>query len=480
MRKYVFALAFLILFGSVIIFTSEKDETLDPRLSASCTDCNVILVSIDTLRADHLGVYGYGRDTSPAIDLFTENAIVFENAIAQAPWTLPSHVSMLTGLYSTRHGVVNMAPQIPNSTLTLADILHEMGYKTYAFTDGGYVAKRFNYHTFDVFDDTGDHNGRNYGKMINWLGNHSNETFFLFWHDYQPHYPYAPPEEYDVFSDENYSGIVNTFPGEDDQVCDEINVSVEREWCNTKTGYYYNLILDNLTEDDLAHVKDMYDGEILAVDAKFQGLVNLLEERGILDKTLIVFTSDHGESFAERDSHKRIGHTLMYEEVLRVPLIIKVPSMRKQIRVAPVVESIDIMPTVLDLLGLGVPAGLDGESLIKRVGDDSAYSENFGEGGDMDDYSIRNGNLKLIFYKRMENPEFRERRKKDEYEFYNLGKDPLEQKNIYGLNTSDETQLNEMLYAKIQGNMNITEKANLDEETIKRLQNLGYLAGKHA
>ena len=273
---------------------------------------------------------------------------------------------------------------------------------------------------------------------------------------------------------------MNTFPGEDDQVCDEINVSVEREWCNTKTGYYYNLILDNLTEDDLAHIKDMYDGEILAVDAKFQGLVNLLEERGILDKTLIVFTSDHGESFAERDSHKRIGHTLMYEEVLRVPLIIKVPSMRKQIRVAPVVESIDIMPTVLDLLGLGVPAGLDGESLIKRVGDDSAYSENFGEGGDMDDYSIRNGNLKLIFYKRMENPEFRERRKKDEYEFYNLGKDPLEQKNIYGLNTSDETQLNEMLYAKIQGNMNITEKANLDEETIKRLQNLGYLAGKHA
>ncbi|MFH1834875.1 MAG: sulfatase-like hydrolase/transferase, partial [Methanobacteriota archaeon] len=306
------------------------------------------------------------------------------------------------------------------------------------------------------------------------------ERFFLFWHDYQPHYPYEPPMEYDVFSYENYSGIVNTRPTRDDPVCKGISNSVEKDWCNTKTGYYFNLILENLTDKDFAHVKAMYDGEILAVNAKFSRLVNLLGEKGILDKTIIVFTSDHGESFAERDSHKRIGHTLMYEEVLRVPLIIKAPSLTKQVRVEPVVESIDIMPTILDLLGITVPEGLDGESLLDKTGDFSAYSENFGEGGDMEDYSIRNENLKLIFYKRMMDPEFRERREKDEYELYDLSQDAREQKNIYGLNTSPEIQMRDMLYDRIQDNKTITEKTELDAETIKRLQDLGYLAGKHA
>ncbi|MFH1788226.1 MAG: sulfatase-like hydrolase/transferase, partial [Candidatus Altiarchaeota archaeon] len=172
MRGYVLAVIFLVMVASALILSiigtvPEETDTVS-RLSSSCRGCNVILVSIDTLRADHLGVYGYGRNTSPAIDSFSGKALVFENVIAQAPWTLPSHISMLTGLYSTRHGVASMGNVLPNSTLTLADILHDAGYATAAFTDGGYVSKRFNYHTFDVFDDSGDHKGRNYEGMLDW------------------------------------------------------------------------------------------------------------------------------------------------------------------------------------------------------------------------------------------------------------------------------------------------------------------------
>ena len=183
MRKYVVAFALLV---SIIFLASliSHDLAENPltknefEQNPTCPDCSVILISIDTLRADHLGVYGYERNTSPHIDEFARNAIVFENAYAQAPWTLSSHMSMLTGLYPSKHGVINQSLKLSNSTMTLADVLHKQGYTTSAFTGGGYVSGEYNYHTFDVFDDSGGSSGKNLDSMLEWLDNHSNEKFF--------------------------------------------------------------------------------------------------------------------------------------------------------------------------------------------------------------------------------------------------------------------------------------------------------------
>ena len=142
-----------------------------------CPDCNIILFSVDTLRADHLGIYGYQRPTSPNIDHFFASRVVFKDCYATSSWTLPSHVSMLTGLYSKNHGAFCRACQLSDTKTTMADVLHKEGYATAAFTGGGFVSKSFNYHTFDVFNDVGNIDGRNFGDMLGWVSGHADDRF---------------------------------------------------------------------------------------------------------------------------------------------------------------------------------------------------------------------------------------------------------------------------------------------------------------
>jgi len=465
MKKYVVAFALMV---SIIFLVSlishdlmENPPTRNEfERSLTCPDCNVILISIDTLRADSLGVYGYERNTSPYIDEFARNAIVFENAYAQAPWTLPSHMSMLTGLYTSRHGVINKSLKLGNSTLTLADVLHNEGYFTAAFTGGGFVSSGYNYHTFDVFDDSGGSSGENFDSMIGWLDNHSNERFFLLWHDYQPHVFYEPPGEFDVFSDKNYSGIAYKFTNE----CMEPGSL--KKGCEDKDLAFYRNLQKKLSDVDLEYLKAKYDGEILYVDKKFLKIMSMLRRKMILDKTIVVFTSDHGESFALRNKKKRHGHNLMYETVLRIPLIIRVPGSGQQVRVKNVVESVDIMPSVLEILGVEVPNDLDGESLFDSMNEPNrrevAYSETFE--GNKTEYAIRYGNLKMIYKKR-----------KHVFELYDLDKDPFERNDIFGVNTSRENEVKEMLLSKISGRIYLPEETVMDNKTIEQLRELGYI-----
>jgi arylsulfatase A-like enzyme len=242
-----------------------------PAAGQPCIDCNVILVSADTLRANHLGAYGYNRPTSPSIDAFAKTGVLFERARSQAPWTLPAHMSMLTSLYPTRH-LVGERHKLSDDTLTLADILHDDGYRTVAFSAGGWITRRRNFHTFDIFDDSGNEwkltgfkrKPASFVRMMEWLDDDHPEKFFLFWHTKQTHCPYEPAARFDEFSDPNYSG-----PIEVDGHCSS----------------YYADLADTITEADKQFIIGKYDGTIRTLDDKFAVMLRVLERRGLAART---------------------------------------------------------------------------------------------------------------------------------------------------------------------------------------------------
>lgn len=315
---------------------------------------NVILISMDTLRSDHLGCYGYEKDTSPALDVLCEDAVVFEEAIAQASSTLHSHASMLTSLLPHHHQATWSAKtRIPQDALTLAEVLQGAGYRTAAFTGGGQMDRVFGLDQgFDFFDQPlAPHFAGTVQEGIDWLEQGDESPFFLFLHSYEVHHPYTPRADYMALFDHGYSGPLP----------DEISLELINQINNAE-------ILFDETRD-LEHVLSAYDAEVRSADDGLANLVRYLQEEGLYDETLIVFTSDHGEEFGE---HGKIGlhsHTL-FDELLRVPLVIKFQgSAHAGDRVVYQVRSIDIPPTVVSAVGIPIPevfSGIDLRSLLAK------------------------------------------------------------------------------------------------------------------
>lgn len=309
---------------------------------------NIVLVSIDTLRADHLGCYGYDRPTSPAIDAFAARGVTFTQAIAQAPSTLPSHASILTSLLPQHHNASWEAGRpLPERALTLAEVLRDAGYATAAFTGGGQMDRVFGLgQGFDSYTQPGYARfGATVRDAVPWLQAHTAQPFFLFLHSYETHHPYeAAPAYRAVIEDVPYEGALP----------DAISVEILRQ---INSG---ELAVD---EADVAHIVAAYDAEIRSMDAGFAALVLVLREMGLWDRTLIVFTSDHGEELGERGKVGWHSHSL-YDEQLRIPLILKLPrDAFAGHRVERQVRSLDIAPTVLAVLGIRPPAQFRGVDL---------------------------------------------------------------------------------------------------------------------
>jgi arylsulfatase A-like enzyme len=373
---------------------------------------NVVLISVDTLRADHMGIYGYHRSTTPFIDSFFADGVIFERCISQAPWTLPAHVSIFTGEYSSTHGALDKheCNLLDPATETFADVLHQAGYTTAAFTGGGFVSQEYGYHTFDVFDDSGKRNARNFAAMRRWITTKATEPFFLFWHEYWPHCPYTPPPEHDIFADPEYAGPIDVEP--------EPGGSHMAKRC----GIYYQKMLPKLGPEDIQHIIDKYDGCIRQSDALVKRLIDTLGSEGLLDRTLVVFTSDHGESFADREHESRIGHHGMYEEVLRVPLLLWGPSlpMETPATVSKLVESIDIGPTILGQVGLSFSSEVAGTDLFAGAAGPTAYAEQFNF-ANRDELSVQTARQKVIHRTHRSDST-------EEWEYYQLDQDPGEQR----------------------------------------------------
>ena len=319
---------------------------------------DLILISVDTLRPDHLGAYGYPRKTSPHLDALARDSVRFDTAIAQAPSTLPSHASMLTSLPPSRHGALFSRRQaLREGATTVAEVLREAGYRTAAFVAKGQLAPVFRLDQgFELYASSHGSLRRKVGEAMDWLDAEQPEgPVFLFLHTYEVHHPYRPEPELMDPLDAGYEG----------DLPDHIEVDLLRRINGDREP---RIAID---EADLQHVENAYDAGITHMDLGIRALVRELRERDRFENTAIVFTSDHGEEFGE---HGRVGwhaHSL-YDELLRVPLLLRLPGGRHGgERVEAQVRSIDIAPTLLALAGVAAPAAFEGRSLLARLGPDA-------------------------------------------------------------------------------------------------------------
>lgn len=432
---------------------------------------NVVLVSIDTLRPDHLGCYGYDRETSPATDRLAREGVRFATVASTTSWTLPAHHALLTSLPDQVHGVLMEKDRLDENRITIAEVFRENGYRTGGVFTAPYLMPRFgfdqgyeDYLDATIYDKklTGrdelvaSERGRTttgaLDKAQEWLDRDPGRPFFLFLHLFDVHPDFDPPAPYDKMFDPDYAGRVT---GKDVFHNPDIRPDMDRE--------------------DLQHLISLYDGEIRYVDDNGVGrLVRLLEERDLLDSTLIVVTSDHGEEFFE---HGRFAHHKnLYDTSVLVPLIIRLPGGSPgRMVVDRMVSIIDIMPTILDIAGLPQsPEGL-GRSLLPLIkGKDLSFSKAALE---LTGNSYRMEGLRTDGYKII----LRHMRKTVNY--IDLAEDPGEHKGVtdpgradFGRALDEFTAMDGMLRQYREGlKWGGDTSSDVDQETRERLESLGYI-----
>lgn len=325
---------------------------------------NLLLISIDTLRADRLGTWGYPLPTSPTLDRrLAGEGVTFLDTWSQSPKTTPSHMTMLTALYPCAHGIGLWWGDRPAHVLnpaahTLAEVLRNAGFSTAAFTGGAHMdgSRGFD-HGFQVYEDKGG--GTELGRALRWLKHHHRERFFLFFHTYQIHDPYLPPPELVREFGDGYQGpILDTVKQlrRGDAPYEEQS---KRFWAS----------VDRTKPADVEFVQRLYAAGIRNMDATtLAPLLDALRQWDVERDTLVVFTSDHGEAF---DEHGVFLHDDLYRGTLHVPLVLRFPGrLPAGKRVDARARLVDVMPTILDLLGVPASDGMQGRSLVPFVRED--------------------------------------------------------------------------------------------------------------
>jgi len=333
---------------------------------------NILLICIDTTRADRFGRFDGTAPVTPNLDRLADEAVVFDQAIAAASWTKPSVPSLLTGLYPSQHGVLDTGRAgvdvLPDEVETLAEILSRKGYDTAAFVENVHLQKRYSHldQGFSVYrQDVGDA-AAIVDSFLDWLEGREQGPFFAYLHFLDPHLPYTPS---------------TPLPGQDVGYHDRLRLL---QW--NMHGQRWGLLRESVkrghlevSADELASLQRMYDAEVHAVDGTLGRLFELLKARGIFDESLIAVTADHGEGFLE---HGRLDHGYgLYDELLRIPLMMRFPGASfGGHRVAAQVGQVDVAPTLLDYVGLTAPQA-GGVSLLPllenpgQVGERALISE---------------------------------------------------------------------------------------------------------
>lgn len=419
-HKFRLLLSVLILMGLLMQCASSRRHS------------RVILISIDTCRRDHWSCYGFNQTTTPHIDQLARQSTRFENAYSPVPITLPAHCSLFTGQIPPAHGVRNNSYYgLPEPSITLAEKFREQGYRTAAFVSSLVLDHRFGLSQgFDLYQDQLESGlSTRFGNertaedtcelALQWLDQNHDQKFFLFLHFYDPHAPYDPPER----------------------------------------------LLKKFSQDP-------YSGEIARVDESIGKIMAFLEQKGILDSSLIIITADHGEMLGE---HGEAEHMyFVYESALRIPLIIHTPGQSAPRTIAPPVSLIDIFPTLCDWINLPLPRGIQGESLKPWLNGQSIPSQlrYFYAESVVPTYldanplqTVLTRQWKLIRTTRSE--------------LYQLSTDPEEKTNLIDTNPeliqSLQIQLDRML-ASLEPTRPSVWKSQLDVETLNRLASLGYVA----
>ncbi len=395
-----------------------------PRPDRPARRPNVILYVIDTLRADHLGAYGYERPTSPHIDAFAREAVVFSRAQAQASWTRPAVASIFTGLNVRSHGIVELETGLATDASTLAERLRDAGYRTAGFSLNRQVDSAMGFaqgfDAYEVFDTTTEV----VQPAAAWLrANAGAAPLFLFAHAIEPHHPYEAKQEYrDLLA-----------PGIDPQVGSKENVGIleplgfKSEISRQRTRFGQPVVNSERGGPQRDDLVALYDAEVRAADAQFQRFVEVLRDAGLYDESIVILVADHGEELYD---HGRLTHGMtLYAEQLRVPLLIKFPrGWNAGRRFDGAAAQIDILPTVLDFAGLPPGEAIDGRSLLDEIAAPSprpipVFSLIHWFGGHAE--SVVYGRYKLIHNLR------RNALARPAFEVFDQQADPVEQHNLW-------------------------------------------------
>jgi len=356
-------------------YRSHSGDVDDENPSRERPD--IILFSIDTLRADHLSCYGYERPTSPFIDEFAQDAVLFSRTISQAPTTATSHMSIFTSLTPAVHGIKNIPPEgnyrpLVDSIVTLTEILRENGYLTIGIHGGSQLDASIGFSQgFDEYSDDfmtwamissstqASLEGFNpiKKKIEKWLqaSEEKEKPLFLFLHHYLCHDPYlkGPPEFRLRFLSERVEGLPATVA----------DISLGENFLDARSSFWNNV---NLCDPEhLKHITALYDGGVYYSDYIFNEVMKILKEKDLYDKSLVILLSDHGEEFFE---HGDKLHWRLLIETLHVPLIIKFPGNKLAGKIIPqTVRSMDLMPTILHFLKIPVPHDIQGNSFLPLI-----------------------------------------------------------------------------------------------------------------
>lgn len=496
--SFILVLTSFLLVGFSIHLAKTLTQTNITPQSLDCSDCNVVLISVDTLRADRLGTYGYPRNTSPNIDKLARNSLVFDQAFSQGSSTEPGHLAVL----ASRHmpSLVPYTAKIPDYTWSsaffmkdypqlenIAERLQKHDYTTGAVVAGGLMRPSLRWGKGFAFYEEAPElfakktSAEEVNKIaFKWLDAHANQKFFLFVHYLDVHCPYVAPtvDEFEVESPEQESSkLIGN--------------------CAGKIGHRLSRISEQERKDTLKGISDRYDATIHYVDSHVGQLLNKLEQLGVNEKTLIVLLADHGEEIGDHafapyhqffDRGVVVDHTTsMFNEVLHVPLIIYHPHVAPQ-RIPYHVGLIDVAPTVLDMLSIPIPTQFEGKSLIPFFnGHEKAHRDVFSASmhsrvHPYKTFVLISGNLKYIFAYKGDFKIFREY-------LYNLTEDPGEQIDLAQLHPKQTWLLHSKLLRwleqmrqkgeSFQRQLQLQERKEAAEESTNRLpeslRSLGYV-----
>jgi arylsulfatase A-like enzyme len=416
---------------------------------------NIILISIDTLRPDHMGCYGYSRPTSPVMDQFASEGLLFEDVTSPSPWTLPAHGSMLTGLYPNRHALKSRDISLPKDIITLAEVLQKQEYTTTEIINCYYLSKRyemdrgFTNYTYVVEKPRQVEPSQVEDKAKLWLSNSQIQPFFLFLHYFDVHSDYCSQANYEKMFLRPYNG---KFDGRTTQLVFHREAQIALE------------------QADGEHLVDLYDAGIRQIDDGLDRLFSFLKSKGLYDNTYIIFTSDHGEEFLDHGSVLH-GRT-QFQEMIKAPLIIQGPGIPKRKRIKYTVSLVDLMPTILSMVNAPIPPSLDGIDLSPLWTEKNASMQNryIFAGADKNNkvydikQAVRHPRYKLHYDKLNKSKQL-----------YDLQLDPGEKTDI----SSEYSELVNSMMAQLNNYMSITNIGRqldpLSEKQIQKLKSLGYL-----
>ncbi len=478
------------------LFAPTGEDSAGPGSAAGHP--NVLLIVLDTARADHFSCYGYGRDTTPFLRSFSRTATLYPTAISAAPWTLPSHASIFTGLYPSAHGATWKTRSLGARYLTLAEFLASKGYDTAGFSNNPVVNRADGLaQGFDLFVDMwkddianptlffrldwflrrllGKNDGGAYRTsqwVREWLGHvyQEDHPFFLFVNLMECHLWHDAPDAY-------HQKFLESSP------------PAEVQAIRSNDLYYFLTGEKSLKKSEWMDYSAIYDGDLNYLDRMLEGLFGFLEKGGYLDDTIVVITADHGEHLGE---HDMIDHQLsLYEPLLHVPLMIKLPeTMTKLPEVRGAVQTVDIFPTLVDLLGLNdedTMQRFQGMSLLRMKEEPhrvviseyeppldriSWFLSRDPDGRSILKYkrslkSVRIDSLKYVWSSNGDS------------ELYNLARDPDEVENIINVSPEVAASLKERMTEWLQSfehaAPNEAGNVKLDRATQQQLRALGYL-----